>query len=397
MGVNLTVAKRLIESQGACFEGIKKYGQFDVPGQIAREWLRLGGNPHGKPNSDVLHPWINATDVVRRDSDTWIIDFTSLSKEDAELCEQPFRHAETHVMPELAKDRNARTRERWWLFERARQEMRDANAGLGRFIVTPIVAKHRTFAWRSSPTLAMNLLDVIARADDTTFGILHSRFHELWSLRMCTWMGVGNDPRYTPTTCFETFPFPAGLTPADTAHQRAEALEGGALIPADLAPATRSIAEAIARAAHRLVTLRDAWLNPPEWTNRVPEVVPLGMATSPYPDRIVAKPGFEKELAQRTLTKLYNQRPAWLAQAHATLDAAVAAAYGWADYSAAMPDDEILRRLLALNLAQNLQRSSPSAPICSPTSAPSSASTSASTCSSTSASTNPAPQAAPSA
>jgi len=208
MGVNLTVAKRLIESQGACFEGIKKYGQFDVPGQIAREWLRLGGNPHGKPNSDVLHPWINATDVVRRDSDTWIIDFTSLSKEDAELCEQPFRHAETHVMPELAKDRNARTRERWWLFERARQEMRDANAGLGRFSVTPIVAKHRTFAWRSSPTLAMNLLDVIARADDTTFGILHSRFHELWSLRMCTWMGVGNDPRYTPTTCFETVPLP---------------------------------------------------------------------------------------------------------------------------------------------------------------------------------------------
>jgi len=84
----------------------------------------------------------------------------------------------------------------------------------------------------------------------------------------------------------------------------------------------------------------------------VPEVVPLGMATSPYPDRIVAKPGFEKDLAQRTLTKLYNQRPAWLAHAHETLDAAVAAAYGWADYSAALPDEEILRRLLALNLAR---------------------------------------------
>lgn len=46
----------------------------------------------------------------------------------------------------------------------------------------------------------------------------------------------------------------------------------------------------------------------------------------------------------------YNQRPAWLAQAHRTLDAAVAAAYGWADYTPAMPDDEVLRRLLALNL-----------------------------------------------
>ena len=85
----------------------------------------------------------------------------------------------------------------------------------------------------------------------------------------------------------------------------------------------------------------------------MPEVIPLGMTVSPYPDRIVARAGFEKEVAQRTLTKLYNQRPAWLAQAHAALDAAVAAAYGWADWTPAMADDEILRRLLALNLARS--------------------------------------------
>ena len=56
------------------------------------------------------------------------------------------------------------------------------------------------------------------------------------------------------------------------------------------------------------------------------------------------------ELKKRTLTNLYNQRPAWLADAHSALDAAVAAAYGWTDYSAAMTDNEILARLLALNL-----------------------------------------------
>ena len=167
------------------------------------------------------------------------------------------------------------------------------------------------------------------------------------------------------TRCFETFPFPAGLTPADTAHQKTESVPGpepspqpspaggrgsvGPLIPAGLPAAVRPHAEAIARAAQRLVALRDAWLNPPEWTERVPEVVPLGMDTSPYPDHIVAKPGFEKELAKRTLTNLYNQRPAWLAQAHDALDAAVAGAYGWADWTPAMADDEILRRLLALN------------------------------------------------
>ena len=116
----------------------------------------------------------------------------------------------------------------------------------------------------------------------------------------------------------------------------------------------RQRACAIAEAAHRLDGLRRNWLNPPEWTRRVPEVVPLGMDASPYPDRIEPRPGLSepdaKTLQKRTLTNLYNQRPAWLAQAHEALDALVAAAYGWADYTPAMADDEILRRLLQLNL-----------------------------------------------
>ena len=127
----------------------------------------------------------------------------------------------------------------------------------------------------------MNLLDVVARADDTTFGILYSPHHELWSLRMGT--SLEDRPRYTPTTCFETFPFPKGLSPADTAHQKTEPLavgpqphplpggegvkpETGALIPAGLAGAVRSAAEAIARAAHRLNALREAW---PGWMRRI--------------------------------------------------------------------------------------------------------------------------------
>ncbi len=198
-----------------------------------------------------------------------------------------------------------------------------------------------------------------ARADDTSFGILHSRFHELWSLRMCTWLGVGNDPRYTPTTCFETFPFPTGLTPADTAHQQTELLESGALIPAHLQehaskagvvrmsgailkseayepPASepappgkehqnlRQAAIQIATAAKKLNDLRKNWLNPPEWTHKVPEVTPLGMDKSPYPDRIEPKAGISeqdlKALQKRTLTNLYNAKPAWLSMAHQQLD-----------------------------------------------------------------------------
>jgi hypothetical protein len=65
-----------------------------------------------------------------------------------------------------------------------------------------------------------------------------------------------------------------------------------------------------------------------------------------YPDRIIPKPEHAAELKKRTLTNLYNQRPAWLDQAHRALDEAVAAAYGW---PADLSDDEVLRRLLALN------------------------------------------------
>ena len=126
------------------------------------------------------------------------------------------------------------------------------------------------------------------------------------------------------------------------------------------APPARALASAIAQAAKRLDDLRRAWLNPPEWTERVPEVTPLGMTASPYPDRVVPRHNLSEQdaaaLQKRTLTNLYNARQAgqvqWLQHAHQQLDAAVAAAYGWADYTANMPDEEILKRLLALNLGR---------------------------------------------
>ncbi len=208
--------------------------------------------------------------------------------------------------------------------------MRAAINGRQRFIVTPEVSKHRVFAWMPAGVVADKNLVVVARSDDVTFGILHSRFHELWSLALCTWLGKGNDPRYTPTSTFETFPFPAGMTPRDTASGVPQGLK----------------ADAIATAAKRLNELRDSWLNPVEWSERVPEVA------AGFPDRITPKAGHEADLAKRTLTNLYNSWPAWLDNAHKALDVAVAAAYGWTDYTPSMTDAEISRRLLALNTAR---------------------------------------------
>jgi len=377
---DVTGAKPMQANANTAYVGIQKTGPFEIEGSVARKWLGLP-NPHGQANSVVVRRWFNGLDVTRRCRDMWIIDFgADMGREGAALFEAPFEYATAHVKPTRVGKREARTNECFWLFQWSRPVMRKALEGLPRYIVTPEVSKHRVFALLPATTTPDKNLTVVARADDTTFGILHSRFHELWSLRMGTWLGVGNDPRYTPTTCFETFPFPAGLTPAETAHQRTEAVEGGALIPAglpgDFKPkkpaariqqaqaatptiATRDAAIAIAQAAQRLDALRRNWLNPPEWTRAVPEVVPLGMEHSPYPDRIEPRPRLSeadaKALQKRTLTNLYNQRPAWLAQAHAALDAAVAAAYAWPDYTPAMPDDEILRRLLALNRERAVQ------------------------------------------
>ncbi len=88
------------------------------------------------------------------------------------------------------------------------------------------------------------------------------------------------------------------------------------------------------------MNLRENWLNPPQWVDRVPEIVPG------YPDRLIPKPEHAAELKKRTLTNLYNQRPTWLDHAHHAVDEAVAAAYSW---PMDLSDEDILRRLLALN------------------------------------------------
>ena len=322
--VDLTGAAKLAGNHGAAFIGDQKTGAFDISGDLAREWLRLPANPNGRPNVDVLKPWANGMDVTRRPSGKWIIDFgLSTSEMEAALYEAPFAHVAAQVEPVRQRNRNEKLRRLWWRHENPRPHMRRALDGLPRYIATPRVAKHRLFVWLDARIYPDCQLIVIARDDDVTFGILHSRFHEAWSLRLGT--SLEDRPRYTPTTTFETFPFPEGLSPD---------------VPAAVY-AGDPCAVAIAGAARRLVELRNRWLNPPEWVEWVDEPVPG------YPQRPVARdPAAAKKLKVRTLTNLYNARPQWLADAHAALDAAVAGAYGW---DAGISEDEVLRNLLDIN------------------------------------------------
>jgi type II restriction/modification system DNA methylase subunit YeeA len=294
-------ATRLREDLGIAFMGDTKGGPFDIPGDLARRWLALPTNPNGRPNSDVVRPWVNGLDVTRRPQDMWIIDFgVDMPEHEAALYEVPFEYVRQHVKPLRDANNRATYRERWWLHVEPRPGMRAALQPLHRFICTPTVAKHRLFVWSDGIALPDHQLIVFAREDDYFFGVLHSKPHELWALRMGTWLGVGNDPRYTPTTTFETFAFPW---------------------PPGCEPAGDPRVEAITRAARELVEQRDRWLNP--------------------------EGASEAELKRRTLTNLYNERPTWLDLAHRRLDRAVLDAYGWPHD---LSDDEILARLLALNL-----------------------------------------------
>lgn len=324
----ITSARKLKENSGASTQGAVLVGPFDIPGEIARKMLLAPVNPHGQLNSAVVRPLRNGRDLTTRHRDCWVVDFSNMSEADASLFEMPFEYVREVVRPIRIKNRRARRAEVWWQHGETGIGWRKRTTDKERYIATSQVAKHRMFVWLHSRVQPHQTVIAFSRDDDTTFGVLHSTFHELWALRMGT--SLEDRPRYTPSTTFETFPFPEGLTPNIPA--------------ADYADDPRAIK--IAAAAKRLNELRENWLNPADLVDRVPEVVPG------YPDRILPKDdAAAKELKKRTLTNLYNARPAWLDHAHKALDEAVAGAYGWGDdwRAGVLTEDEILARLFRLN------------------------------------------------
>ena len=299
-GADLTQAKTLAENSGISFMGVTKVGPFEIADDVAQEMLRLP-NPHGKPNSDVIKRWLIGRDINQVSRDMWIIDFgVDMSEEDAALYEAPFEYIAANVKPDRLQNNRRRYAELWWIHAEARPGMRQALSGLERYIGTSMVSQHRIFAWVDGDVLPENTIIAFASDNDYFFGVLQSRLHLLWASAIGT--QLESRPRYTPTTCFETFPFPE---PTDA--QR----------------------EAVAVAARELNELRENWRNP------------VDMFGNPALNA--------DQLRRRTLTNLYNEYPTWLANAHAKLDAAVAAAYGW---PADLAEGEILERLLALNLAR---------------------------------------------
>jgi type II restriction/modification system DNA methylase subunit YeeA len=267
----------------------------------------------------------------------FIIDF-GIARDEADCAkyEGPFAHVVFHIKGERTENKRALYAKYWWRHVEPRPGMLKALAKLSRFLTTVAVSKHRLFVWMTAPTLPDHQVFVFARDDDYFMGVLQSRFHEVWARSQGTQVRERESGfRYTPTTCFETFAFPY-----PNEQQKNE----------------------IAAAAKELNTLRNNWLNPPEWT-LTRELIFYGSSDGPW-SRFVHAPNEHgigtvryprvearddecaANLAKRTLTNLYNERPPWLANTHAKLDAAVAAAYGFPVDSG---DEAILERLLALN------------------------------------------------
>jgi type II restriction/modification system DNA methylase subunit YeeA len=336
--VDVTTARSLASNLGLSFMGDTKGGSFDLSEQEAIPLL-THPNPNGRPGSDVLVPWVNGIEITRRSRFMWIIDF-GIDKplKDAAGFEAVFRETEHRVRTLRTGSRT--TTRCWWQHERPRSDMRNKLEGLPRFVATVRHVKHVCFQWLSPPTLPDSALIVFAGADDFLFGVLHSRCHEVWARAQGTQVRERESGfRYTPTTCFETFPFP------------------------ELSEDQR---EAIAEAAHELDRLRSSWLNPPEWTREellefpgsvdgpwsryVRDPDSRGIGTVRYPRIVPRDEACAQHLKVRTLTNIYNQRPTWLDLAHRRLDEAVLAAYGWPPD---LSDAEILERLLALNLERS--------------------------------------------
>jgi hypothetical protein len=251
----------------------------------------------------------------------WIVDFAcEMTESQAAQYEAPFALVEQRVRPKRIHNRRKAYAEKWWLHVEPRPAMRHTLQPLHRYLATARLAKYRVFVWLRPACLSDAQLIVFARSDDYFFGVLHSSIHELWARRMGTQLREAESGfRYTPTTCFETFPlpWPPGEEPRDAPlHHR------------------------IADAARALGEKRKRWLNPPEWLDPIAEAVDLADDFADVPgdarplireSAIMAQAANDKRLRKRTLTNLYNERPAWLRLAHAELDRAVLAAYAAAD------------------------------------------------------------------
>ena len=239
------------------------------------------------------------------------------------------------MKPERDQNNRASYRDNWWFFGEPRKVLRQQLTGLPRYIATVETAKHRTFQFLDASILPDNKLVAIALSEAFHHGVLSSHVHGLWSLAAGSWLGVGNDPVYVKSRCFETFPFPdddASLTP-------------------ELRQKISTLAEQIDQHRKRVLGLL-----PPDDSEPPP----------PKPAKDLTLTGLYNVLQALREGRALNVKEKQIHTAglvsvlktlHDELDTAVLAAYGWGDLAMLQAEsansgdfkDELLQRLVAMN------------------------------------------------
>lgn len=228
IGPEVSAARPLAANDRLCSPGVKLHGAgFIVTPERAAE---LGlGTVAGLERH--IRPYLNGRDFTSRTRGVLVIDLCGLGEAEVR---QRFPAVYQHIVQTVRPQRQAQDGNtadashyaaEWWLFGKTRPHLRQALAGLPRYIATVETAKHRIFSFLDTAIRPDNMLVAIASADAFVLGVLSSRIHVAWALAAG---GTLEDrPRYNKTRCFDTFPFPVVPEPlAVPIRELAEELDG---------------------------------------------------------------------------------------------------------------------------------------------------------------------------
>lgn len=308
VGVDVASAVPLNANEGLSSRGVALHGAGFLVSQSKASELGLGRYPGLEKH---IRNYRNGRDLMARSRDCLVIDAYPLSQTELRMrFPEVYQHVLLNVKPERDRNNMQFRRENWHWFGATHETFRSFSKSLERIIVTVETAKHRVFQFLDASILPDNMLVAIGTNDGVTLGVLSSHFHAVWALRAGGWLGVGNDPRYSKSRCFDPFPFPAA-----TEEQKATI----AAIAEELdAHRKRVLAE------HTHLTLTGLY--------NVLERLRAG-----------ARPG---DLDPKERRIFDDGLVLILKELHDRLDGAVAEAYGW---PADLPEEEVLARLVALN------------------------------------------------
>jgi len=213
IGANVSGASSLKANCGITSRGVMLFGSGFIIDAATAEKL---GTENNGDSENIIRPYRNGRDLVQTSRNVMVIDpFGIELLEFKEKFPRIYHWLLERVKPERDQNKDKAIREKWWMHGRPRPEWRDYSNELTRYISTVETSKHRIFTFLDSSILPDNKLVNIALDNAALFGVLSSRIHIAWSFACGSRLGVGNDPVYVKTKCFEAFPFPE-LTDSQT-------------------------------------------------------------------------------------------------------------------------------------------------------------------------------------